>query len=258
MIARLRFFIVLERSRPTGAELEGGDLVTIYGGPFFTNRISVLTCAFGATHQPVFNVQEDSLQCYTPNATRNLAGPVELRVLLNKVDYTGAPLNFSFFGCDQPSSLSQCGDTCLAQTGCGWCVGEQTCLGQARCSGIFLDSCLSLSVSPTFVNLAGTDPITITFNRPLEILDMLQPNTTNARRNVFQSTTESPFFCQFGTASVPAFALIGSNNSITCIPPSVAVDGTVPLTIIYRNSILAGPIDFQYLGKTNPRFFEPD
>jgi hypothetical protein len=240
---------VLERSRPTGGELEGGDLVTIYGGPFFSNNIAFLSCAFGPVHQPVVTVEETFVQCYTPNTTRNTPGTVELRVLLNNADYTRSSLNFSFFGCT-PTAISQCGDGCMSQTGCGWCVGDQTCVGEARCSsrGIFLDSCLSLTVSPTFVSLSGTEPITVSFDRPLEILDILQPNTTQARRSVLQSTIDSPFFCQFGTASVPAYALVGSNNSITCTPPQVDVDGAVPLTIIYRSTILAGPIDFQFLG----------
>jgi hypothetical protein len=239
---------VLERSRPTGGELEGGDLVTIYGGPFFSNNIAFLSCAFGPVHQPVVTVEETFVQCYTPNTTRNTPGTVELRVLLNNADYTRSSLNFSFFGCT-PTAISQCGDGCMSQTGCGWCVGDQTCVGEARCSsrGIFLDSCLSLTVSPTFVSLSGTEPITVSFDRPLEILDILQPNTTQARRSVLQSTIDSPFFCQFGTASVPAYALVGSNNSITCTPPQVDVDGAVPLTIIYRSTILAGPIDFQFL-----------
>ncbi len=223
--------------------------MTIYGGPFFRNNIAFLSCAFGDIRQPVVTVEDTFVQCYTPNSTRNTVGTVELRVLLNNADYTGRSLNFSFFGCN-PTSISQCGDSCMSQTGCGWCVGDQTCVGEARCSskGIFLDSCLSLSVMPTFVTLNGTEPITVSFNRPLEILDKLQPNTTQSRRSVFQSTIDSPFYCQFGTASVPAYALTGSNSSITCTPPSVAVDGIVPLTIIYRGTILAGPIDFQYLG----------
>jgi len=240
----------LERSRPSGGELEGGDLVTIYGGPFFTNSISFLSCAFGQVHQPVVAVDETFVQCYTPNNTRNTPGTVQLRVLLNNADYTGTSLDFAFFGCN-PAAISQCGGACISQQGCGWCVGDQTCVGEARCSsrGIFLDSCLSLTVFPTFVSLSGTEPIRVTFDRPLEILDRLQPNATHARRSTLQSTIDSPFYCQFGTASVPAYALTGSNNSIACTPPSVAVDGTVPLTIVYHSTILAGPIDFQYLGK---------
>jgi hypothetical protein len=149
---------------PDHSHINGNELITVVGGPFFSRSGFNYECRFGTRRALATVVDGNTIQCQSPPIIS--AATVNVTVWLNGKNYAPfSSLAFTYFSkfwnrtipridflptaC---SSVSEtvCSSSCSSQQYCGWCSSTSTCTASNLCNAVddmFLPQCLGKILS---------------------------------------------------------------------------------------------------------------
>lgn len=242
---------VLGSVTPNFTITNGGDIVTVSGGPFIPDDAGTYRCSIGGVDSAGRAASTTAVECTTPGRA---VGPATVKIFLDGVDYTPTDeSSIQYFACDGAPRSSSCENACFELNNaayCGWCVSSATCTGQARCPDLWLDQCLiaTFAENNNHASLRGNEVVTVNMA------------VTGANGRQFNEFLASDLICSFGsTYQLVADSIVrGADNTTTgirCKTPAVPSDVTVQFTIYYKGGALfrAMPFTFVDCNRNEPR-----
>ena len=232
---------VLTSVTPNVALRGGGDLVTVFGGPY-VGGIGLYTCNFGVATSISSSSSATSVVCPVPATSISITTTLSIYTLGGAVPYSSAsPLTFTYVDCPVFSS-TMCSDACVSfpdangntLDGCGFCSVSGLCTSQSRCSDLWVPQCFkSVNLWPRFALLDGNDAISVAVSKHPEL-------------PIGQTILPTDFLCVFGSISTTATLVSQGNESIIECPAPVSNPSTTTFNINYRSHRFTDPISFTF------------
>eukprot|EP00029_Vermamoeba_vermiformis_P009625 TRINITY_DN4868_c0_g1_i1.p1 TRINITY_DN4868_c0_g1~~TRINITY_DN4868_c0_g1_i1.p1 ORF type:complete len:708 (+),score=31.08 TRINITY_DN4868_c0_g1_i1:1542-3665(+) len=215
------------------ANFNANQVVIVNGGPFPLHLN--YSCQFDDIPADISVIDEKRVHCLVPVFIVS-PNPV-LTIYANGVPYTNS-ITLESYECLQTPE-NYCTDTCQNQEYCGWCVTTSSCVGSAECSvsEVFLDECISASISPSVFDPRYAEKVTITIPSGLPQAVLL----LGKKRGATQLTT---FQCLLSTGEIIDAALL-SATELSCDLPALPTDQSITLAVIFTNRTLIAPIGLE-------------